>query len=93
MSSKSQVCSNKLIQKNIPYLRCFEEAGMIETEQGVFSRCYRIMQPEGEVKHGFSSKQTRAVMENILQKLSEKFTYQFTIRNSYMDPEEYLKAV
>lgn len=46
MGSKPQVCSNKFIQKNISYLRCFEEAGMIETEKGVFSRSYQIMQPE-----------------------------------------------
>lgn len=93
MGGRSQVCSNKLVQKSIPYLRCFEEAGMIETEKGVFSRCYRIMQPEGEMKHGFSSRQARAVMENILRKLSERFSFQFTIRNSHMEQEEYLKAV
>lgn len=93
MKSKSQVCSNKLVRKGIPYLRCFEEAGMIETEKGVFSRCYRIMQPEGEMKHGFSSRQARVVMENILRKLSERFAFQFVIRNSYMEQDEYLKAV
>lgn len=93
MSSKPQVCSNKFIQKNIPYLCCFEEAGMIETEKGVFSRSYQIMQPEGEIKHGFSSKQTRAAMENILQKLSEKFSFQFIVRNSHMGQDEFLKKV
>lgn len=94
MSSKPQVCSNKFIQKNIPYLCCFEEAGMIETEKGVFSRSYQIMQPEGEIKHGFCSKQTRAVMENILQKLSEKFSFQYIIvRNSHMGQDEFLKKV
>ena len=93
MSSKPQVCSNKFMQKNIPYLRCFEEAGMIETEKGVFSRSYQIVQPEGEVKHGFSSRQTRAAMENIMQKLSEKFSFQFIVRNSHMGQDEFLKKV
>ena len=43
MGSKSQVYSKAFIQRSIPYLRCFEEAGMIETEKGVFSRSYQIM--------------------------------------------------
>lgn len=65
------------IYKSIPYLRCYEESGMIETEQGVYSRGYQIVQPEKAARHSITAKQVRAAMENIIRKLSERFTFQF----------------
>ena len=93
MGNKPRVYSKALIQKSIPYLRCFEEAGMIETEEGVFSRSYRILQPGEGMKQGFSAKQTRAAMEDILRKLSGRFSFQFTVRNARIGQEEYLEGV
>lgn len=63
------------IYKSIPYLCCYEESGMIETE--LYSRGYQIIQPEKATRHSITAKQVRATMENIIRKLSERFTFQF----------------
>lgn len=93
MNKQLQVNKNAFMNKNIPYVHCFEEAGMIETEPGLYSRSYQIEKPEEEVKQSFSSRQTRVVMEDIIRKLAERFTYQFTIRSSHMDQEDFFKDV
>jgi hypothetical protein len=81
------------IYKSIPYLRCYEESGMIETEQGVYSRGYQIVQPEKAARHSITAKQVRAAMENIIRKLSERFTFQFFLCSTHMEQEEFIKSV
>lgn len=93
MNRNRQTVQRAYMHNQIPYRHCFEEGGMIETEAGVYSRTYEIVPPEEEAKGSYSSKRTKIIMENILQKLAEKFTFQFTIRNCNMDMEDYLSAV
>lgn len=89
--TKTVNCAN--MHKNIPYRYCFEEAGMIETREGVYTRTYEIIPPDGEVRGSYHSKMTRMLMESILQKLSEHFMFEFTIRNCRIDKEAYLSRV
>lgn len=93
MGKNTQSTQRAFMHKNIPYRYCYEEGGMIETEPGIFTRTYEIMSPGEEVKGGYHAKMTRELTENILQKLSEKFSFQFTIRNCHMDKEEYLSGL
>lgn len=93
MSKNAQTTQRACMQKNIPYRYCYEEGGMIETEPGVFTRTYEVTPPGEEVKGSYNSKMTRIQTENILQGLTEKFSFQFTIRNCNMDKEEYLSQI
>ena len=93
MSKDAQIYNHAAMHKNIPYRYCFEEGGMIETEKGIYSRTFKIVPPDGDIKGSYHSKMTRMLMEDILQKLAENFTYEFTIRNCHMDREEYLSKV
>ena len=93
MSKNAQVNNRAFMHKIIPYRYCYEEAGMIETENGVYTRTYKISPPDEAVKGSYHSKMTRMQMENILQKLAENFTFEFTIRNCRMDKGEYLSKV
>lgn len=93
MSKNAQTTNRAFMHKIIPYRYCYEEAGMIETENGVFTRTYKVVPPKGAVKGSYHSKMTRMQMENILQKLAENFHFEFTIRNCHMDKEEYLSKV
>ena len=81
MGKEAQINNRAIMHKNIPYRYCFEEGGMIETEKGIYSRTFKILPPDEDVKSSYHSKKARMVMEEILQKLAENFTYQFTIRN------------
>ncbi len=93
MSKNAQVNNRAFMHKIIPYKYCYEEAGMIETEYGVYTRTYKISPPDEAVKGSYHSMMTRMQMENILQKLAENFTFEFTIRNCHMDKVEYLSKV
>ena len=73
MSKAGQASNRAFMHRNIPYRSCYEEDGMIEVETGVYTRGYRVLPPEGEVKGNYNSKVTRMYMENILVKLSEWF--------------------
>lgn len=81
------------IHKCIPYRYCFEEAGMIETEQGVYTRCYRIQPPEGTIHGNYNAKKTRRLIQHLLKQLTENFTFEFTVRNCRVDRTEYLSRV
>lgn len=93
MSKEGQTSNRAFMHRSIPYRNCFEEDGMIEVETGVYTRGYRVLPPEGEVKGNYNSKVTRMYMEKILVKLSEWFSFEFTIRNCHMDKGEYLSKV
>ena len=93
MGKEAQINNRAIMHKNIPYRYCFEEGGMIETENGIYSRTFKLLPPDEDVKGSYHSKKTRMVMEEILQKLAENFTYQFTIRNCRMDREKYLAKI
>lgn len=81
------------LRDHIPYEYCYEEAGMIETEQGVFTRCYQVMPPEQIEKGGYNSKLVKMLMEDVLKRLSESFSFQFTVRNSHQNRDDYLKSI
>ena len=66
MSKNAQTTNRAFMHKIIPYRYCYEEAGMIETENGVFTRTYKVVPPKGAVKGSYHSKMTRMQMENIL---------------------------
>lgn len=93
MSKNTQTTQRAYMHKIIPYRYCYEEGGLIETEQGLFTRTYEVIPPGEEVKGSYNSKMTRILTENILQGLAEKFSFQFTIRNCHMDKEEYLSQI
>lgn len=42
MGKNAQPHGNAVIYKSISYICCYEEAGMIETEPGVYSRDYQF---------------------------------------------------
>lgn len=93
MSKNTKTINRAFMYKNIPYRFCYEEGGMMETENGVYNSGYKIIPPEEAVKGSYHAKMIRMRMENILQKLAENFTFEFTIRTCHMDKEKYLDEV
>lgn len=89
----TQSTKKNVIHRSIPYLYCFEEAGMIETERGVYTRTYRIQPPDGIIQGNYNEKMTRRQMETLLKKLSMQFSFEFTVRNCRIDRKEYLSRV
>lgn len=93
MKQSTKTTNRAFMHNNIPYRYCYEEGGMIEIEKDIYTGSYEIVPPNKEMKGSYNSKMTKMIMEEILQKLAEKFSFQFTIRNRYRDKEEYLASV
>ncbi len=87
MSKFARTNNFAFINESISYRYCFEEAGMLEAENGVYTRIYRIPSDEA-VKGSYPSGMTGRIMENILQKLPEKVTLEYIIRNCHTGKRE-----
>lgn len=90
--STASINANKIIASQIPYIHCFTEAGMIETEPGRYSVCYEIFTPDSVGNERYMSTIAHNKLENILITLKD-FTYSFTIRNSVMAKDEYMEKI
>ena len=80
------------ILRDIPYIRCYEEMGMIETEAGIFTRAYEIMPPKHQKEITYSAKRVRDCMKSVFLTCKE-LSFQFVIRNSRIEKEEYLQSI
>ena len=82
----------KMSVRDIPYERCFEEAGMIETERGRYTHTYEIIPPSRTKEMTYSPKRVRKAMKKIFRTFGE-MPFQFVIRNYLIDEGEYLKKI
>ena len=55
MSKNTQKTQRAYMHKIIPYRYCYEEGGLIETEQGLFTRTYEVIPSGEEVKGSYNS--------------------------------------
>lgn len=91
-NSKASVNSARAITSKIPYITCFEECGMIQIENNKYSITYKIEPPNVLSDERYVSSIAYAKMENILNSLKD-YDFRFTIRNSYVPVDEYLKTI
>ena len=78
----------------IPYVRCYEEHGIIETENNTYSIGYEICRPLEQVKAQFNIQLVRNSMEIILRENAlEGMSFQFCVRNRRVDTQDYLKGI
>lgn len=91
-AKKTSVNAANYITSKIPYLRCYEELGMFEIEPHKYSVTYEIVAPDELSGEQYVKNVAYGCMENILVAL-KGFTFRFTIRNSHVSADEYLKSV
>lgn len=91
-AKRTSVNAANYITSKIPYMRCYEEQGMFEIEPHKYSVSYAINAPEELSGEQYVKNIAYHCMENILVAL-RGFTFRFTIRNSHISEEEYLKSV
>ena len=82
MEKKSNLNISKTMADKIPYQRCYEEHGIIETEHGIFSCAYEICSPTEQMQVQYNVQLVRNCMESILTEVvQEGNSYQFCVRN------------
>lgn len=94
MAKKSNLNISKILADKIPYLRCYEEYGIIETQNNIYTRGYEIKNPQEQVQVKFNIQLVRNCMESILKDMAVDGTsYQFCVRNRRVDTQDYLKNI
>ena len=88
---RNTLVATKAIKERIPYLRCFEEEGMIETSKGVYSRAYFIEgMPDKSIKN-MNNKMFMKKYQGLLNRLPGNVNVQFVFHNEQGDLEGFLK--
>ena len=83
---------NTAASRDIPYERCYEEAGMIETDRGVYTHAYEIIPPKKTKEMTYSRERARDGIRKIFR-LASKGTFQFVIRNARIPVNDYLEKI
>ena len=81
------------ITRHIPYLQVFADNGLIEIEQGRYSRGYVISDVEAANLKGFSSEYLSKVFELLLNTLPGDVCMQFSIHNKFISQDDFVKKV
>ena len=94
MAKKLSLNVSKTMSDKISYQRCYEEHGIIETENNIFTCAYEICRPLERIQTQYNVQLVRNCMESILTEIVEDgITYQFCVRNKRVDTQDYLKDI
>ena len=94
MSKNLNLNISKSMSDKIPYLRCYEENGIIETELNVYTVGYEICKSSDQMNSQFNIQLVRTCMENLLKESAKDgMTFQFCVRNRRVDTQDYLKGI
>ena len=94
MTKNSSLNISKHLAGKIPYVRCYEEYGIIETESNVFTCAYEICKPSEPIQTQYNVQLVRNCMESILTEIAQAgMSYQFCVRNSRVDTQDYLRNI
>ena len=78
MAKKSSINISKTFADKIPYFRCYEEHGIIETEHCVFTCAYEICRPLEQIQTPYNIQFVRNCIEEILTDIIPMgMSYQF----------------
>ena len=85
---KNRISIGSSLAGRIPYRRCHEEEGIIETQNGRFTRMYRIHGIDTDQATGYDPKTAQQKMAEIINGMPEDIIFQFVIHNRFVDADE-----
>lgn len=77
----------------IPYIKMFEEEGIIEVKQGVFSKTYALTKIDPDTASTTDNKIITERFAVLLNSFDSNITLQFVIHNKLVNQEDYLKRI
>lgn len=85
------------VQNTIPYIRVYDDkytnGGIIETEEGKFTKSYYLADANYSNKDPETQDEILIALENILNSFNHSNSYEITINNRTIDQEEFNKQV
>jgi len=91
--NKSGVAIDANLAAKIPYVKCYEEEGVIETKPGNYSKSYIIGEIDTDEIPKTSQASARQVMQVLMNSFPQNVSYEFTTHNRLIEQEAYLKQI
>lgn len=91
-AEKKALKQAQYLSSRVPYIKCFEEKGLIEIEANKYSVSYKIEIPENNSNIKYIDKIAYECMTRLFLLLKD-FEFRFTIRNSLINKDEYLNSI
>lgn len=92
-NKKKSINAPDNITSNIPYVSVYEEEGMFETSQGVFTKTYLIEDIDEKNVKNYNPKVVENAFAKLLNGLPDGMSMQFTIHNKLVQQETFLKKI
>ena len=83
--------ASEIIRKKIPYVRTFEEEGIIETRNNQYSKCYFVNDIKQANTKDYSQSAFNKKFKRLIDELPEDISFQFVIHNKLVDQDFFLK--
>lgn len=83
--------ASEIIRKKIPYVRTFEEEGIIETRNNQYSKCYFVNDIKQVNTKDYSQSAFNKKFKRLIDELPEDISFQFVIHNKLVDQDFFLK--
>lgn len=93
MKKKTTVNIDQYMARKIPYERVYEEEGLIEIKNHVFTKSYEIEEINPDSTSEYDKTVIRKQIELLLQSFPDDVTFQFTIYNNLIPQEAFLSKV
>lgn len=82
-----------MLAQLVPYTRCFEDEGIIETTPCNFTKMYMISDINPEDLKNYDVKAEEQYLKDLICSFDDDISFQFVIRNELIDKDAYLKKI
>lgn len=90
---KNNITINSSLAARIPYTRCFNEEGIIQSKDGRYTKMYLVEDIKPENISEFNSKVAQQKMAILLDAFPVDVNYQFLVHNKLIDQEKYVTKI
>lgn len=88
---KNPLKADKAMQVKIPYICCYEEDGIIESSNGVFSKSYLVGEVDAEEAAGSNLELINRKTSQLFAGFPQDVSFQFVVHNKQLPYEDFLK--
>lgn len=90
---KNKLAVSDIVRRKIPYVRCFEEEGIIETRPNQFSKCYLIDEVDPVNAQDYTVASFNKKFKALLNTIPEDMSIQFVIHNKLVNNDFFFEKV
>ena len=90
---KTNITINSSLASRLPYSKCYEEEGIIQTKDGRYTKMYIVEDIKPENISDFNYKIAQQKMEILLNSFPADITFQFLVHNRLIDNDKFVSKI